>query len=670
MAWKWISPSNQGKRGYVAAVSVTVFAALFRATTLQAIGMGTAYLTFYPAVMLASIFGGWRSGLLATVLSALLSLFWTELDGPLLFGFAVNIFLMLAVFICSGLLIAAMGEGIHRGLKREQENARQVLAMNEKTASLNQQLAQMNTALEQRVNERTSELKAANQEITDQLGRLMRSEMALEESESRYRSIIEQAPLSMVLFDPATGWIAEVNGRFTERFGYCVPSGDCLNLADLIEDTPGKLQDLLATLRQNGSLPMHRHLLRHQAGHLVHAEQSICLIRYHGREMAVSCMLDVSEEVRREQAIHRDAQMATRVQNAMLSKIDSSTFLSFAAIYHPYRYVGGDLYFLDWRYQNQVLRGFLIDAAGHGLGTALHTSAMHVLLREINELDLPIAEQVKWLNRQASDYFDEGTFAGALVFELDLQARQLRWVCAGIPSFWANTHKVSGQVSRPGMYLGIDTDELFETHTMPLEIGDCLYFVSDGIDDRLRECGPLPLQKFSAMIEHFDDLAEAGRYRDDATALCFCITGFPDILARQTSWPREIDFAGYGDYLRFKGELAEIIAEVTGKPHSLQEVAVNESLANALECRDGMPRQHRAKIKLNRIGKWFIVRVRSSRIGFAGNALLRRLRSQPDAMFAFGEDMGMGRGIPLMLSLSHKMTYNNEGTEVLLAWRM
>ena len=670
MAWKWVNPSNQGKRGYAVAVAVTVFAALFRATALQAIGMGTAYLTFYPAVMLASIFGGWRSGLLATVLSALLSLYWTVLDGPLWFGFGLGTFLMLSVFICSGLMIAAMGEGIHRGLKREQENARQVLAMNEKTAALNQQLAQMNTALEQRVDERTSELKAANQEITDQLGRLMRSEMALEESESRYRSIIEQAPLSMILFDPVTGWIAEVNGRFTERFGYCVPGGDCLNLLDLVEESADKVQDLLAKLRQNGSLPMYRHLLRHQAGHLVHAEQSTCLIRYHGREMAVSYMLDVSEEVRREQAIHRDAQMATRVQNAMLSKIENSPFLTFAAIYHPYRYVGGDLYFLDWRYQNQVLRGFLVDAAGHGLGTALHTSAMHVLLREINELDLPIAEQVKWLNRQASEYFDEGTFAGALVFELDLQARQLRWVCAGIPSFWANTHEVSGQVSRPGMYLGIDADELFETHTLPLEIGDCLYFVSDGIDDRLKECGPLPLQKFTAMIEHFDDLAEMGRYRDDATALCFCINGFPDVLARQTSWPREIDFAGYGDYLRFKGELGDIVAEVTGVPHSLPEVAVNEALANALECRDGMPRQHRAKIKFNRIGRWFIVRVRTSRMGFAGNALLRRLHSQPDAMFAFGEDMGMGRGIPLMLSLSHKMIYNSEGTELLLAWRL
>jgi len=47
-----------------------------------------------------------------------------------------------------------------------------------------------------------------------------------------------------------------------------------------------------------------------------------------------------------------------------------------------------------------------------------------------------------------------------------------------------------------------------------------------------------------------------------------------------------------------------------------------------------------------------------------------RLRSHPEEMFSFGEDASMGRGIPMMLSMSHEMTYNSEGTEVLLAWRL
>ena len=131
-----------------------------------------------------------------------------------------------------------------------------------------------------------------------------------------------------------------------------------------------------------------------------------------------------------------------------------------------------------------------------------------------------------------------------------------------------------------------------------------------------------------------------------------------------------IKLNGFDDYRRLKGQVAKVLAEITGLPHSLQEVAVNEALANAMECRDGIPRQHRARIRFNRIGDWLVVRVRTSRIGFAGNAVLRRLRAMPEEMFSFGEDQAMGRGIPLMLSLTDKMTYNSEGTEVLLAWNL
>ena len=112
------------------------------------------------------------------------------------------------------------------------------------------------------------------------------------------------------------------------------------------------------------------------------------------------------------------------------------------------------------------------------------------------------------------------------------------------------------------------------------------------------------------------------------------------------------------------------MADVTGRLHSFQEVAVNEALANAMECRDGIPRQHTARLRFNKIGKRLIVRVKSSRMGFAGNAVLRRLRSHPEEMFSYGEDASMGRGIPIMLSVADKMTYNSEGTEVLLAWKL
>jgi PAS domain S-box-containing protein len=497
-----------------------------------------------------------------------------------------------------------------------------------------------------------------------------RMEAAVEESEARYRAVMEQSPEAVIICNPDTGEILETNRRFSERFGYDLHRDGPLKVYQITADSEENIKLLLERVKQERLLPVQRRTLRHHNGALVQVERSATLVEYGDRTLIALTIRDVSEEVRREQEIHRDAQLATRVQSALLKEAEPSRYVEIETVYQPYSYVGGDLYYMDWRYGGQVLRGFLVDATGHGLGTALHTSSMHVLLREVNELDLPLAEQMRWINQRVGQYFDEGTFAGALAFELDLQVRELRWVCAGIPEIWVATQAVQGGVAKPGMYLGVDDEESFELHTLTIESGAACYFLTDGLADLLAGRQDLPVDDFPAMLSVLRQLATDQDCRDDATAVCLQVKSLPQALIRESGWPKVLRFNGYGDYQRLKGEIAEILAEVTGLAHSRQEVAVNEALANALECRDGIPRLHRAEICFRRIGGVLSVRVKSSRMGFAGNAILRRLRAKPEELFSYGEDAGMGRGIPIMLSVSDKMTYNSEGTELLLAWKL
>ena len=378
---------------------------------------------------------------------------------------------------------------------------------------------------------------------------------------------------------------------------------------------------------------------------------------------------DITDRIRQERSLIQDAQLANRIQHTLLSTPETSEYLTIHSIYHPYRYISGDLYFMDWRQDNQTLRCYLIDVTGHGLATALHTSAINVLLHEVNDLDLSLSEQLRWLNRQAARYFEDSAFAAAIIFEIDLTLHQLRYACAGIPEFWLHSSQHSGSLQAPGLFLGIDDKEIFESHTLALSPGDNLYFMTDGLTDLLQQHHDAPLHDFEAMVAFLENLPYSPDFRDDATAICLRIKSLPYDSAQANGWPRHININGYGDYRRRQEMLAKLLAEVTGKQHSVQEVAVNEALANALECRDGVPRPHQAHIKLNRIGRWFVVRIKTNRIGFAGNALLRRLKAAPDSMFSFGQLESMGRGIPLMVSLSDRITYNSEGTEVLLAWK-
>ena len=497
-----------------------------------------------------------------------------------------------------------------------------------------------------------------------------RMEAAIEESEARYRAVVEQSPEAVLLCDPDTGEIVEANRRFGERFGYDLYRDGPLRVYQITVDSEENIRKFLDRVKQERFLPVQRRTVRHRNGAILQVERSATLVQYGERTLVTLTLRDVSEEVRREQEIHRDAQLATRVQTALLKEAEPSKYVEINTLYRPYSYVGGDLYFMDWRYAGQVLRGFLMDATGHGLGTALHTSSMHVLLREVNELDLPLAEQMRWINQRVGQYFDEGTFAGALAFELDLQLRQLRWVCAGIPAVWLATQTIQGIVEKPGLYLGVNTEESFELHTLSIESGDACYFLTDGLADLVNGRQDIPVNDYPAMLEWLDRLSVDSTCRDDATAVCLRVKALPQVLMRQDGWPKVLRFNGYGDYQRLKGEIGRILTEVTGAPHSLQEVAVHEALANALECRDGIPRQHRAEICFRRIGNRLSIRVKSSRMGFAGNAILRRLRAKPEELFHYGEDAGMGRGIPIMLSVSDRMTYNNEGTELLLAWRI
>ena len=436
-------------------------------------------------------------------------------------------------------------------------------------------------------------------------------------------------------------------------------------------DDPGNVDSLLAASKKAGSLPLQRRVVRHRNGFIIQVERSGAFVRHHSRSFLTVTLRDVSEEVRREQEIRNDAQMATKVQGALLASPGASEHIDIDTIYKPHSYVGGDLYYLDWRYKGKVLRGFLVDTAGHGLSTALHTSAMHVLIREVNEMDLPLAEQMRCLNQRAHEYFAEGTFAGALIFEMDLQTRMLRWINAGIPDIWMATKTFCGAARHPGMFLGMRIDEFFEPHALPIELGDSFYFLTDGLTDLIgREDPSFKAGQYEEIISTLKNLTDSPYRRDDATAICIRVRSFHDEPAQNDSWPRTIHFSGYGDYLRLRNNVSQILAELTGMPHSIQEIAVNEALANAMEFRGGISQQHPTRLRFNKITNRLVIRIRSSRSGFAGNAVLRRLRAHPEEMFSFGEDSAMGRGIPIMLSLAHRMIYNSEGSELLLAWKL
>jgi hypothetical protein len=120
---------------YVVAIVAVVAAATVRLAFLQVLGTSFGFLTFYPAVMLAALYGGPRAGLLATVVSAILTkYFWME---PVrqLFLMEAGDLLGLAMFLISCAMISYITEVMHRAQFRAREAETQSLIIAERERS-------------------------------------------------------------------------------------------------------------------------------------------------------------------------------------------------------------------------------------------------------------------------------------------------------------------------------------------------------------------------------------------------------------------------------------------------------------------------------------------------------------------------------------------------------
>ena len=121
-------------RDAMALVTVLVAAAL-RLVFLSALGSHAPFVVFYPAVMLAALYGGRRAGLLATALSAIIAdYFWIEPMGQFTIGQPAD-WLSLLIFLLSGAMIAWITEALHRARARASAAEMQALLAAERQAA-------------------------------------------------------------------------------------------------------------------------------------------------------------------------------------------------------------------------------------------------------------------------------------------------------------------------------------------------------------------------------------------------------------------------------------------------------------------------------------------------------------------------------------------------------
>jgi PAS domain S-box-containing protein len=349
-----------------------------------------------------------------------------------------------------------------------------------------------------------------------------RTEQALMSSQSRYHALVEQSFEALAVVDIQTQEVVEINSRFTKLLGYSLPEDAPLFVIDFVVETKDRLDRFYnIRMKQETVIQPEAKLYRHKNGTEVFVERAGSLINVDGRDYFLAGMRDVTAERRRQGQLTRDVEVASRLQRGLLPELTESPCVTIKTLYYPARFVSGDSYHLAWSNGGQLLRGFLIDVSGHGLATAIQSSAVNVLLREAEKTQLPLIGQLQWINARAAQYFTEDTFVAMIGFELDLQHKEFRYAGAGITQFYLNGEKIP----TPGMFVGIWNDVDFTLGTIPVTSGDTFCFLTDGFTDALA----LPENagfwstgdnSFAAKVAALASLAESGGLRDDATGVC------------------------------------------------------------------------------------------------------------------------------------------------------
>jgi diguanylate cyclase (GGDEF)-like protein/PAS domain S-box-containing protein/hemerythrin-like metal-binding protein len=180
------------------AFGIVLLGALLRIWPLHGLGLKLAYITFYPAVMLAAVYGGFVTGLLATFLSMLVVYGWHP-DGHTFIQDASD-GLGMAVFGINGLMTSMVGEAMRRARTHSIRDAE--IAHREKEHA--QELAQQAQA----------------------------SVEAIYAAERRFRAYFERSMVGMATTSPEKGWV-DVNPALCEMLGYSAAELTCMTWGEL-----------------------------------------------------------------------------------------------------------------------------------------------------------------------------------------------------------------------------------------------------------------------------------------------------------------------------------------------------------------------------------------------------------------------------------------------------
>jgi PAS domain S-box-containing protein len=182
-----------------------------------------------------------------------------------------------------------------------------------------EELRQHRDRLELMVAERTHNLETANARLQHGIAEIRQAEIALRESEERYRSLFQNNHATMLLIDPESGAIMDANPAACAFYGYSTQEIKQLKITDINQFTQEQVfEEMEKASRQQRRQFFFRHRLA--SGEIREVEVYSGPIYFQGKQLLCSIVHDITERKQIETAL-QESEIRYRIlfENAPIS---------------------------------------------------------------------------------------------------------------------------------------------------------------------------------------------------------------------------------------------------------------------------------------------------------------------------------------------------------------
>jgi PAS domain S-box-containing protein len=232
---------------------------------------------------------------------------------------------------------------------------------------------------------------------------------------------------------------------------------------------------------------------RKKSGELYWSDQTISPIRNAaGDTTHFVCVLKDMTVLRQKQEQEFHLQLAREIQQRYYTTTASLPGFDIAAAAYPADATGGD-YFDFLPQPDGSLYIILADIAGHGFGSAFMMAETRAALRAYATMTPDLPSLLGCLNRSLAADLAANRYVTMFLGRIDAQKRSLEYVSAGHEPAYLLRHSgdvgaVLGSTVPP---LGLFPAQEFCSQVVPIEHGDMLVLLTDGITESMNADGGL-----------------------------------------------------------------------------------------------------------------------------------------------------------------------------------